>query len=144
MRSGPADGTVAGTLGRTDGDVSEHPTPEQVATSEDVTGLWRELLEAKRRQDDDLVRTIENRMAELGRQRRFAHLSDEDLRAQIRGLSGNREPEGLLAYSPADGEGIEGASDTAALNRAIAANQHVGVEVALAALLDEWRRRRSR
>lgn len=120
----------------------EHLTLEEVAACDDTDLLWRSLLEAKREDDTALVRATENRMRELSRVRRFAHLSDQQLRQRIRGLTDNRAPEDLLAYSPASGQGLEGASDTAALNRCIKANQRDGVEATLGALLDELRRRR--
>lgn len=116
-------------------------TTEQVASLEDIDVLWRSLAEAKQRHDAVLVRAIENRMRQLSQERRFAHLTDEQLTAQIRGASGNREPTDLLAYSPASGQGLEGAADTADFNRRIRQNQQDGVEATLAALMDEWRRR---
>jgi hypothetical protein len=121
--------------------MAEHLTVDEVDGIEDTDVLWRALRNAKEQDEHALVRAIENRMRQLGQERRYAHLSDEQLRRQIRGLSGNREPKDLLGYSPASEEGYEGAADTAALNRAIKDNQRDGVEATLGALLDEWRRR---
>lgn len=121
--------------------MGERPTVGDVTASDDVDRLWRALRDAKEQDDPTLVRAIENRMRELRDDRRFAHLTDEQLRARIAAVSGNREPEDLLAFSPASGEGHEGAADTAALNRGIRANQEAGVERTLGALLDELRRR---
>lgn len=122
--------------------MSERLTVEEVVTIEDTDVLWRALLAAKAQTDAPLVRAIEGRMPELSHERRFAHLSDEELRAQIQGLTGSGEPENLLPYSPASGEGHEGAADIAALNRMIRANQRVGVGSTLAAFVDEWNRRK--
>lgn len=119
----------------------ERLTVEVVATVEDTDLLWRVLKAAKLEDDRVLIRAIENRMRELGEQRRFSHLTDDQLRARITALTGNRAPKHLLAYSPASGEGHEGAADTAALNRGIKANQRDGVEATLGALLDELARR---
>lgn len=119
----------------------ERLTIDDVAGIDDTDVLWRALHRAKEQDDHALVRAIENRMRELGQERRYAHLTDAQLRARIRGLGGNREPKDLLAYSPASEEGYEGAADTAALNRAIKENQRDGIEATLGALLDEWRRR---
>ena len=124
--------------------MDERPTVEDVTAIDDVDRLWRALRHAKEQDDPTLVRAIENRMRQLGDERRFAHLTDEQLRARISGMSGNRAPEDLLAFSPASGEGHDGAADTAALNRGIKANQHAGVERTLGALLDELRRRELR
>lgn len=84
-------------------------------------------------------------MRELTSQRRFAHLSDEELRRRIDAMTGNREPEGLLGHSPGGG-GYGGGFDsahTSSHNEAIRANQHAGIEVALAALQAEWDRRQA-
>lgn len=116
-------------------------TLDDVAATDDVDVLWRALRDAKQQDDPTMVRAIENRMRHLGDERRFSHLSDDQLRARISALSGNREPEDLLAFSPASGEGHDGAADTAALNRGIKANQRDGVERTLGALLDELQRR---
>lgn len=121
--------------------MSADMTVEDVAAVQDAAVLWGALKDAKEAGDLRLVRAIENRMRELGEQRRFSHLTDEQLASQIRALSGNRAPEDMLAYSPAEGQGLEGAPGTASLNREIRANQHVGIETTLGALLDEWQRR---
>lgn len=120
-------------------------TAEQVADLEDTGLLWDALKDAKQSSDHRLVRAIELRMRELAGQRRFAHLTVDELAAQIRGLAGNRAPENMLRHNPGAGPGTghAGAEDTSALNRAIKANQKVGVETTLAALLDEWRRRKA-
>lgn len=83
-------------------------------------------------------------MRELAEERRFAHLSDDELATRIRALSGSREPEDVLGYSPADGQGLEGAPGIAEINRRIKANESVGIESTLGALLDERDRRRRR
>lgn len=124
--------------------MGEDLTVGEVVAVDDVDVLWRALQEAKQQDDSLLTRAIENRMRQLGEQRRFTHLTDEQLRAQIAAMSGNREPKDLLAFSPASGEGHDGAADTAALNRGIKRNQRDGVETTLGALLDELRRRESR
>lgn len=124
--------------------MDEGLTVEGVAAIDDADVLWRALREAKQQDDPTLVRAIENRMRRLGEERRFSHLTDEQLRAQISALTGSREPTDLLGYSPASGEGQDGAADTAALNRGIRANQRDGVERTLGVLLDELRRRESR
>ena len=118
---------------------------EEVATATDVDQLWRGLLAAKAGDDPQLVRAIERRMRELRVERRFAHLTDDQLRAQIAGMFGNREPQNMLGYAHGGaGAGGRGAEDIAALNRAIKANQRDGVEVTLSALLDELERREGR
>lgn len=124
--------------------MGENLTVDDVVAVDDVDVLWRALQAAKQQDDSQLTRAIENRMRQLGEQRRFAHLTDEQLRAQIAAMSGNREPKDLLAFSPASGEGHDGAAGTAALNRGIKRNQRDGVEATLGALLDELRRRESR
>lgn len=124
--------------------MDEGLTVDEVAALHDTDVLWRALREAKQQDDPILVRAIENRMRQLGEERRFSHFSDEKLRAQISALTGNREPKDLLGYSPASGEGHDGAADTAALNRGIRANQRDGIERTRGALLDELRRRESR
>lgn len=120
-------------------------TAEQVAALEDTRLLWDALRDAKQRNAHRLVRAIERRMRELAGQRRFTHLSDDELAAQIRGLAGNRAPENMLRHNPGAGPGTghAGAEDTSALNRAIKANQKVGIETTLAALVDEWQRRKT-
>lgn len=124
--------------------MAEGITIEEVAQITDTEALWQLLKVAKKHNDRQLLRAVEQRMRELGDQSRFAHLSDTQLAAQIKGLAGNRAPTDVLAYSPADGQGLEGAADTAALNRQIRANQRVGIEATLGTLLDERRRRRNR
>lgn len=119
-----------------------HERAAEIAQQTDIDGLWRELRQAKQVGDVQLVRVIENRMRALSQERRFAHLSDDELRARIQAVSGNREPQDLLAHSPGGDEGAwSGTEDTAALNRAITANQHAGIEATLGALLDELQRR---
>lgn len=115
----------------------------EVSSIHDTDRLWTALVRAKHADDHAFVRAIENRMRDIGQHRRFEHLSDAELAARIRGLNGNRAPQEALSYSPADGQGLDGASDTAALNRAIRANQQAGVEVTLGRLMDEWKRRQT-
>lgn len=115
--------------------------PEQV----DVDVLWQQLRAAKQAGDDGRVRALEARMRELRDTRRFAHLSDDELERRIRALSRQRESADMLGHSPGGGPGGDsaGGEDTARLNRMIRANQHVGLERTLSALLDERERRRS-
>lgn len=54
---------------------------------------------------------------------------------------GNRAPEDMLANNPSFDDGAGQAADTAALNRAIRADQGAGIEAKLGALLDESNRR---
>ena len=122
--------------------------PDDVATlgadELEIDVLWRQLLAARRAGDGDRTRAIEARMRELRDTRRFAHLSDEELEARIRALLRQRGAEDMLGHSPGGGPGGDsaGGEDTARLNRLIRANQHVGIERTLAALLDERERRR--
>ena len=114
-----------------------------ISTSQDTAALWTALLEAKERDDTELVRAIEQRMRELSTERRYAHLTDEELRRTIDAATGNREPKGMIAHSPTSGMwegGVQGAH-TSRHNAAIRANQQVGVEVTLSALQAEWDRR---
>lgn len=110
----------------------------------DVDVLWRQLQAARAAGDQRRVRAIEARMRDLQVERRFAHLSDEALDERIRGLTGERAPRDMLGYSPGGGPGGDsaGSEDTMELNRRIRANQHVGLEQTLSALLDERERRR--
>lgn len=119
---------------------------EDVAGCDDPSALWSALLRAKDAGDQALVRAIEQRMRELSNDRRFAHLSDDELRRRIDGLAGNREPEGMLGHSP-DGSGVGGggygARYTTEMNETIRRDQHAGIEVTLAALREEAERRRT-
>ena len=118
---------------------------EEIATSEDTSALWTALLEAKEQGDRDRVRAIEQRMRELSELRRFAGLSDPELRHRIDALTASREPKGLLAHSP---DGTFGAgwdvTYTSRHNAAIRQNQQVGGADTLAALQAEWDRRHPR
>ena len=116
---------------------------EYVAGLRTVDEVWDVLVRARDQGDDALRRAAEGRMRELAGPARFAHLSDDELDARIRGLAGEQHTRDALAYSPGGGVGGEaGAEDTAAFNRAIRANQEHGVARTLAALLDERERRR--
>lgn len=116
---------------------------EDVAGAHDTSALWTALVQAKGDGDARLVRAIEQRMRELTTERRFAHLSDEELRQRIDGLSGNREPEGMLGHAPGiGGGGGSSSAHVSAFNEASRRDQHAGIEATLAALQDEWHRRR--
>ena len=110
----------------------------------DVDVLWRQLQAARQAGDHRRVRAIESRMRDLQAERRFAHLSDEELDARIRGLTGEREPRDMLGHSPGGGPGGDsaGGEDLLRLNQQIRDNQHAGIERTLNALLDERERRR--
>lgn len=110
----------------------------------DVDVLWRQLQAAKRSGDDRRVRAIEARMRQLQTERRFAHLTDDELAERIRGLTGEREPKDMLGHSPGGGPGGDsaGGEDLLRLNQQIRDNQHDGIEQTLNALLDERERRR--
>lgn len=111
-------------------------------TTTDVDTLWEALVVARKAGDHDRVRAIEGRMRELQGPVRFASLSDEELDARISAMDGNRAPTGLLAYSPGGNEGMDaGIADLPRLNRAIVAQQHVGLEAQRSQLLDERARR---
>lgn len=116
-----------------------------VADEDDPSRLWQVLRDAKAAGDHRLVRAVEQRMRELAQEHRYRHLSDAELRRQIVALMGSREAEDMLAHSPGGaGQGGGGGFDAAhvsQLNSAIRANQRVGIETTLGALLDEWRRR---
>jgi hypothetical protein len=119
---------------------------EQIATSDDTSALWTALMAAKESGDAETVRAIEQRMRELSESRRFAELSDEELRRRIDALTSNLEPKGLLAHSP---DGVIGAgwidvTYTSRNNAAIRENQHGGGEATLAALHAEYDRRHPR
>jgi hypothetical protein len=118
----------------------------QVADTDDTSALWRALLQAKADGDHRLVRAIEGRMRELSGERRFAHLSDEELRRQIAGLTRQREPEGMLGHSPGGGGWGGGfdTRDTMLFNEAHRRDQHAGIEETLAALQAERDRREAR
>lgn len=125
------------------------PTPpddaaELAAGGRDVDVLWRLLQAARAAGDDERVRAIEGRMRELQTERRFAHLTDAELDERIHGLTRERAPRDMLGYSPGGGPGGDsaGGEDLMELNRRIRANQHVGLEQTLSALLDERERRR--
>lgn len=111
----------------------------------DVDVLWQQLMSAREAGDVQRVRAIENRMRDLQGERRFAHLSDEELEERIRTLSGEREPRDLIAHSPGGGGGGDnaGGEDLLRLNNQIRANQHAGIEQTLNALLDELARRQA-
>lgn len=119
---------------------------QDLATCDDASALWSALMDAKGGGDAGLVRAIEQRMRELSSERRFVHLSDDELRQRIDGLTGNREPEGMLGHSP-DGGGVGGGGYggryTTAMNETIRRDQHAGIEVTLAALREEAERRRT-
>lgn len=119
-------------------------TLDNVAGIGDTDRLWKALLAAKAADDHRLVRAIENRMRELSGERRFAHLSDEELEERIAALSGQRAPDIPLRHSPPGGEGPgDGAGDVSMLNRKSIENQKVGLERTRADLLDELRKRRA-
>lgn len=124
-------------------------TMQNVRQVADTDALWKALLAAKAAHDLDLARAIENRMRELSQERRFAHLSDEELARQIAGLSGERRGDDreMIAHSPAGGSGGGGNDDgqfLSQINGAIRDNQSVGMNRTLAALADEQARRRGR
>ena len=127
--------------------MSDAEVPDDAAALDaaglDVDVLWRQLLAARDAGDHARVRAIESRMRALQHERRFAHLSDEELDRRVRALSGQREASDMLGHSPGGGPGGDsaGGEDTARLNRMIRANQHVGLEQTLSALLDEQARR---
>lgn len=110
----------------------------------DVDVLWRQLRSARATGDQQRVRAIESRMRQLQAERRFDHLSDEELDERIRALSGQRAPKDMLGHSPGGGPGGDsaGGEDTMKLNNLIRADQHAGIEQTLNALLDERDRRR--
>lgn len=128
--------------------MTEPSPPDDAAGLEadglDVDVLWRQLQAARAAGEHDRVRAIEARMRDLQVERRFAHLSDEELDRRIRGLTGERAPRDMLGHSPGGGPGGDsaGGEDTMELNRRIRANQHVGIEQTLNALVDERERRR--
>lgn len=125
----------------------EQETSDLDATSptEVVDVLWKQLLVAREAGDAERVRRIENRMRELQGERRFAHLSDEELDERIDALTGERAPRDVLGYSPGGGGGGGelGAEDTRKFNEQIRGNQHAGIEATLNALVDERERRRA-
>lgn len=107
-----------------------------------VAMLWDALRVAQQTDDHDAVRAIEQRMRDLQGPARFAALSDAELDARIAALDANRAPTGLLAYSPGGNDGMDaGIADLPRMNRAIIAQQHVGLEAQRSALLDERARR---
>ena len=117
---------------------------EAIGTSEDTSALWTALVAAKEHGDTETVRAIEQRMRELSDARRFADLSDQELRRRIDALTSNLEPKGLLAHSP---DSMASGFDIMYTNRhnaAIRANQQVGGEETLVALRAEWNRRHPR
>ena len=121
--------------------------PEDVSNAQDTSALWTALLQAKKDGDADLVRAVEGRMRGLAAERRYAHLSDEDLRTRINGLTRQREPKGMLSHSPDGGFFGAGGFDsveTSRRNAAIRANQHVGIEETLNGLQAAWDRRHPR
>lgn len=120
-------------------------TLAEARTSQDTAALWAALLVAKDEGDTELVRAIEQRMREVAADRRYAHLSDDELRRRIDGLTAQREPKGMLGHSPVGSawEGGHQSTHTSRHNAAIRANQHDGIEVTLAALQAEWDRRHS-
>lgn len=118
---------------------------EKVAGEQDTSRLWKALLEAKTENDFKLVRAIEQRMRELSTDRRFAHLSDDELRQRIGAISREREPKGMLGHSPG-GAGEGGGFDThhtTSFNEAHRRDQHANIEATRSALPDEWERRRA-
>ena len=120
---------------------------DDVSTAQDTSALWTALLQAKDDGDATLVRAIEARMRELAAERRYAHLSDEDLRTRINGLTRQREPKGMLAHSPDGGFFGAGGFDsveTSRRNAAIRANHPAGIQETLNALQAEWDRRHPR
>jgi hypothetical protein len=115
----------------------------QIATSEDTSALWTALMAAKESGDTGTARAIEQRMRELSEARRFADLSDQELRRRIRALSESLEPKGMLGHSP---DGTGGGWDityTSRMNEAIREGQYAGGQSTLAALKAEWARRHS-
>lgn len=120
---------------------------DKVADEQDTSRLWTALLDAKTENDFKLVRAIEQRMRELSTDRRFAHLSDDDLRQRIDAISQEREPKGMLGHSPyggglSSGGGID-ARHTSQFNEAHRRDQHANIEATRSALLDEWERRQA-
>lgn len=116
-------------------------TVDEVRSSDDVDALWKALLAAKAEGDHALTSAIEGRMRELSPSRRFAHLSDEELDAQIAALRGQREPDVPQAYSPPGSGMADGITDTMRFNQVAREASHVGLERTLADLLDEKARR---
>ncbi|MBW3621611.1 MAG: hypothetical protein KY461_15315 [Actinobacteria bacterium] len=117
---------------------------EDVAAEDDTSVLWQALVAAKADHHLKLIRAIEQRMRELAVERRFAHLSDEELRQRIDAMRGNREPTGMLGHSPGlGGGGGDSSEHISAFNEAHRRDQHAGVEVTLRALEDERDRRRA-
>jgi hypothetical protein len=118
-------------------------TADEIGRSEDTSALWTALVEAKEHGESDTVRAIEQRMRELSETRRFAGLTDQELRRRIDALTSNLEPKGLLAHSPDGvfGGGWLDVTYTSRHNAAIRENQQVGGEGTLAALQAEWDRR---
>lgn len=72
--------------------MTEDVTVEHVAKITEAEELWQLLNAAKQRNDSRLVRAVELRMRDIAGARRFAHLSDAQLAAQIKGLARNRVP----------------------------------------------------
>lgn len=128
----------------TDDDRAPDDAAGLVPDEVDVDVLWRQLQAAKAAGDQGRVRALENRMRQLQTERRFAHLSDDELEARIRALTGEREPRDMLGHSPGGGPGGDsaGGEDILRLNQRIRENQHAGIEQTLNALLDERERRR--
>lgn len=117
---------------------------EDVGAEEDASALWQALVQAKADHDLRLIRAIEQRMRELAADRRFAHLSDEELRQRIAAMRGNREPTGMLGHSPGIGGGGGDSSEhISGFNDAHRRDQHAGIEVTLRALEDERDRRQA-
>lgn len=116
---------------------------EDIAREQDTDRLWRALLAAKADGHHRLVRLIENRMRELSTERRFDHLSDDELRSRLAAIDGHREHEGLIIHSP-DNDGSVDPHHVQEMNRRIREGQHVGAEATRSALLDELRRREVR
>ena len=118
--------------------------PQRIATSDDTSALWTALVGAKEAGDTAVVRAIEQRMRELSETRRFAGLSDKELRRRIKALTASLEPKGLLGHSP---DGVGGGWDityTSRMNAAIREGQYSGGGATLAALKAEWDRRHPR
>lgn len=117
----------------------------KVADEQDTSWLWKALLEAKAENDFKLVRAIEGRMRDISAERRFSHLSDEELRRQIDGTTGNREPTGMLGHSPGShrGSDVRDGARTSVFNEAHRRDQHANIEATRSALLGEWDRRQA-
>ncbi len=118
----------------------------EITTSTDTDALWKALTAAKADNDHERVRAIENRMRVLMEERRFAHLTDEELASQIAGLDAGRRAgtKDMIAHAPAGGNGGGGNDDAGqitVLNNGIRENQSVGINQTLSALLDEQARR---